>query len=346
MAPPFGFPVLFLGGLELPTFFGVANELGGVQTLDGRLNVTEGCGPADFIDEHGGHIGFRAGQVTNEFQQTDGLGDPQCPTVVFIVVLESLGNLVNVGPFLVREIPFHQLEHLVQSHQRPDGLLGECRAIRHQHFVRLLDDRPIAAAVMPRGTGLKPNARHDADAKIDIVGRIRVEVDEVAFVDVGTAGRSLQPQGGVQLPLILGEEFLQRLLGFGTLCQNTFRGHFPNVGRSKVNTVVEAILKFGQINSFGINGSDHFIQLLLGRDDDPTRSDDLAGLQQVFADSAELFDGRPQVFDLVATAGHMLAHFVNDEDECLALPPSSPEFKRPFHDLADGDGSVSIPLGV
>ena len=62
-----------------------------------------------------------------------------------------------------------------------DGLLGERRPVRHQHLVRLLDDRPVAAAVMPGRTGLEPNARHDADAQIDVVRRIGVELDEIAL---------------------------------------------------------------------------------------------------------------------------------------------------------------------
>src|ERR1700733_12360063 len=101
LAPPFGFPVLFLGGLELPAFLRIANELGGIQPLCGSLNFTQGRRLAYFIDQHSGDIGFRAGQITDEFQEADGLGPPQCPTVIFWIVLESLGNLVDVSAFLI-----------------------------------------------------------------------------------------------------------------------------------------------------------------------------------------------------------------------------------------------------
>ena len=47
---------------------------------------------------------------------------------------------------------------------------------------------------MAWGTGLKSNARHDADAEIDVVRRIWIEVNEIAFVDVSAAGRAFEPQ--------------------------------------------------------------------------------------------------------------------------------------------------------
>ena len=40
MSPPFRLPIFLLGRLELPTLFGVANELGGIQTINGSLNFT------------------------------------------------------------------------------------------------------------------------------------------------------------------------------------------------------------------------------------------------------------------------------------------------------------------
>ena len=95
----------------------------------------------------------------------------------------------------------------------PMRLLGHGRPVRHQHLVGLLDDRPVAAAVVPGRAGLEPDARHDADAQVDVVRRVRVELDEIALGDLGAAGRPLQPQGGVQRPLVLGEELLQRRLG-------------------------------------------------------------------------------------------------------------------------------------
>jgi hypothetical protein len=37
MSPPFRLPIFLLGRLELPTLFGVADELGGIQPLCGSL---------------------------------------------------------------------------------------------------------------------------------------------------------------------------------------------------------------------------------------------------------------------------------------------------------------------
>ena len=82
VASLFGFPVLFLGGLELPALLGVANELGILQPLDGRLDFADGLGLTHLIDQERGEIGFRARQVANEFEQADRLGDPQRPAVV------------------------------------------------------------------------------------------------------------------------------------------------------------------------------------------------------------------------------------------------------------------------
>ena len=80
IAPPFGFPVLLLGGLELPAFLGVADELGVLQLLDRRLHLGQRGGLADLIDKEGGDVGLGARQVTDELQEADDLGDPQAPS--------------------------------------------------------------------------------------------------------------------------------------------------------------------------------------------------------------------------------------------------------------------------
>src|ERR1039458_10847705 len=108
------------------------------------------------------------------------------------MVLEPLGNLVNVCSFLIREVALHQLEHLVERHERPKWLLGECRPIRHQHLIRLLDDRTVATTVMPWSARLKSNSRHDPDAEIDVVWRVGVKVNEITFVDVGATCRAFE----------------------------------------------------------------------------------------------------------------------------------------------------------
>ena len=64
--------------------------------------------------------------------------------------------------------------------------------------------------------------------------------------------------------------------------------------------------------------ADHFFQLLLGRDDDPGRGNELLGLDEILADLAELLHDRTQVFDLVVATGNVLAHFVDDQYQRLA----------------------------
>ena len=304
-------------------------------------------GLADLIDQEGGEVGLGAGQVADELQQADGLGDPQRPAVVVGVGLEPLADLVDVGALLVGEVALDQLEHLVQRHQRADGLLGKRRALRDEHLVGLLDDRPVAAAVVPGRTGLEADARHDADAQVDVVRRVGVKLNEIGLVDVGAAGGPLQPQGGVQRPLIVGEQLLERRLGQRLLGQHPLGGDLPDVGGGEIDPVAEAVLELRQIDPLRVpEGRNHFVELLLRGDDDPAGSRDLAFLQQILADLAELLDGGPQVFDLVAAAGDVLAHLVDDEDEGLALAPPTPKLERPFDDLADGDGGVPVALGV
>jgi len=57
----------------------------------------------------------------------------------------------------------------------------------------LLDDRTVAATVMPWSTRLKSNARHDPDAEVDVMWRVWVKMNEIAFVDVGAPGRAFEP---------------------------------------------------------------------------------------------------------------------------------------------------------
>jgi hypothetical protein len=69
-------------------------------------------------------------------------------------------------------------------------------------------------------------------------------------------------------------------------------------------------------------------------------------LEEVLPNLAELLDRGAEVFDLVAAAGYVLAHFVDDEDQGLALPPPSPKLEGALDDLADGDRSIAVPLGM
>ncbi len=109
---------------------------------------------------------------------------------------------------------------------------------------------------------------------------------------------------------------------------------------------MEAILQLRQFNPLGIYGCYHFIKLFLRCDHDPAGGNDLAFLQQVLTDSAEFFNGRPQILDFVTATGDMLSDLINDEDKGFALAAASPEFERSLNHLADGDRCVSIALGV
>ena len=73
---------------------------------------------------------------------------------------------------------------------------------------------------------------------------------------------------------------------------------------------------------------------------------DLVRLGEVLADLAELLHGRPQVFDLVAAAGDVLPHFVDDENQRLAGAAAAGKLEGPLDDLLHGDGGVAVPLGM
>ena len=149
------------------------------------------------------------------------------------------------------------------------------------------------------------------------------------------------------MALVLAVELLQRRAPPPAFfAKHALGGHLTDVGRGEIDTIVKAVLELGQFDPLGVDGRDHFIQLLLGRDDDPDGCDDLAGLEQVLADLAELLHGGPQVFDLVAAAGDVLAHFVDDEDQRLAGAATAGKLEGPLDDLADGDGGIPVPLGV
>ena len=84
------------------------------------------------------------GQVAKEFQQADHFGHPQRPALVFRVTFEALADLVDVGTFFIREVAFNQFEDFVECDQHAQRLVGHGGTIRHQHLVRLFDDRPVA----------------------------------------------------------------------------------------------------------------------------------------------------------------------------------------------------------
>ena len=128
------------------------------------------------------------------------------------------------------------------------------------------------------------------------------------------------------------------------LRQYPLRCHFPDVGGGEVHPVVEAVLELRQFDPLRVDGGDHLVELLLRGDDDPAGCDDLPGFQQVLADLAKLLDGGTQVFDLVAAAGDVLPHLVDDEDQCLAGAATTGKLERPLDDLADRDRRLTARM--
>jgi len=131
------------------------------------------------------------------------------------------------------------------------------------------------------------------------------------------------------------------LLGKDTPC-----GDFTDVGWGEVHTVPKPVLEFGQFDSFGVNGRHDFVELLLRGDDDPTGSRYLAFLEELLADLPEMLHGRPKILDLITAASHMLANFIDDEDQRFARPTTAHQLEGALNDSADRDRSLTIPVCV
>jgi hypothetical protein len=140
---------------------------------------------------------------------------------------------------------------------------------------------------------LQPDAGHDVNGQFQKVGWIGIELDKIIGQDFGLARGALQTTGRIELPLGLFEQLLQHRRGLVFLGQHPARGHLANIGRGQVDPVLEPILQLGQLHPSGVDGRDHFIQLLLGSDHHPDRSHGLPGFDPVLADLAKLLHHGP-----------------------------------------------------
>lgn len=156
------------------------------------LHFLDWSGLADLIDQEGGDVSLCSWQIAEELQQADDFGGSQRPTFVIRVVIEALADFVDIGASLVGQVALDQLKRLVERDWCADGLLGESGPFGHQHLVGLFDDRPVAAAVVPRCTRLEPDARHDADAEFNVVRWVGVELDKIGLVDIGAVSRAFE----------------------------------------------------------------------------------------------------------------------------------------------------------
>ena len=192
-------PVLLLGGLEFPPILGVADELRGVEFLYSCFYLLHRSWVAYFIHQESGNVRFCSGQVPHKLQKTNRLRNPKRPLLIRPacraptlcgagrVSLESLADLKNVGSTFVREVALNKLVDTVQRDKCTNRALCKLRPIGHKYLVSLFNNRPVASTKMPRCTWLKPNPRHNADADVDIVRRVWVELNEVLFADVCSA---------------------------------------------------------------------------------------------------------------------------------------------------------------
>src|SRR5208282_3898584 len=101
-------PVLLRERHQLPAVLGFPEELRFIKLLDRRLDLCQWGGRSHPIDKEGGYIRFGAGQIPEELQEANGLGNLERPTLIVGVVLETLADLVNVRTFLAGEVALDQ----------------------------------------------------------------------------------------------------------------------------------------------------------------------------------------------------------------------------------------------
>ena len=110
--------------------------------------------------------------------------------------------------------------------------------------------------------------------------------------------------------------------------------------------MTESVLKLRQFNPLGVNGGHHLVEFLLGGYDDPARCRYLSCFEQIPADFPEFLDGGPQIFDLVAAAGDMLADLIDNQNQRLSRTPAAKEFERAVYNLAHADCRITTALGM
>jgi hypothetical protein len=94
-----------LSGLQFPSVFRFADELGGMQFFHRCLYLRQWSRFAYLINQKCSDVVFSARQVADEFQQTDDLCNSQGPAAIFGIPFESLADLVNIRAFLVDKLP-------------------------------------------------------------------------------------------------------------------------------------------------------------------------------------------------------------------------------------------------
>src|SRR6266516_2885623 len=110
--------------------------------------------------------------------------------------------------------------------------------------------------------------------------------------------------------------------------------------------IPKAVLELRQFHTLGADGIHDLIELLLAGYDDPNGRDGLPLLDAVFALLTKLFHHGTQIFDFGGALGHVLAHLINDERQCLAWLTQCHQLESPVYDPANGDVRLAPDSGL
>src|SRR6266446_1030152 len=97
-------------------------------------------------------------------------------------------------------------------------------------------------------------------------------------------------------------ELTQFWQGFFALGQYAAGGDLADIRRFEVNPVVEAVLYPSNLHALTLNSIDDLVQPFLAGDQRPNRGDGTALFSAVATLFPQRFDGRAEIFELVAAA--------------------------------------------
>ena len=107
--------------------------------------------------------------------------------------------------------PVKELINLIERDQGADGGVGQQGAGVDHHLLGLFDDSAVTAADVTMCSPFEPQPRNNVDAEIDLVRQIRIQLDEVIFVQRDFPAGAFQFTEGVEPSLIRLEKLCQNL---------------------------------------------------------------------------------------------------------------------------------------
>ena len=311
---PLALPVVLGGGRDAIAVVPQPHHLRLLERGERAAHLRQTRVGVDRGVQRGGDVLGAAMDAAHVLEQTDGfrhrLGQrvPHLPP-----------DVVDLAPHLARDVPGHQVVHLVDARERADRRRGE-RDIRvDQELLGELDDGAVRPAHMPAGPTLGTKPRDHLDDQVDLIGKQRVEIDE----GLGGELRQLDVRGEPRVvgepPAVLGEEPAQALLRRRVFREHALARNLGDVRGLEVDLGLtrKTVHQSGQLDPLVVEPSHQLGQLFLGGHHDP---------QPATPDPPQVLDHRLKVQHLLNIAGDELTHLIHHEDEHFARA-------SPLHEL-------------